>query len=111
VEWLAPEASDAERRVLMHFLRVAGDGAAVAGFLGLSDLDTTDEARRLRVPTLVVAGDEDRNVGLARSRRLAATIPGARFEILQGASHLDASINDPRLQRMVSEFLAQQGAD
>jgi 3-oxoadipate enol-lactonase len=79
--------------------------------LGLADFDATEEARSLRVPTLVVAGDEDRNVGLGRSRRLASTIPGARFEILQGASHLDAAINDPRLQRMVSEFLAQQGAD
>jgi pimeloyl-ACP methyl ester carboxylesterase len=93
----------------MHFLSLAGDGAAVAGFLG-SQIDVSEQARQIRVPTLVVAGDADHAVPLAGTRRLASTIPGARFEILQGASHLDASINDPRLMRMASEFLAQ-GAD
>ena len=45
--------------------------------------------------------------GSTRSRELAAAIPGARFEILEGADHQEAVGNDPRLRRMVSAFLAE----
>ena len=44
------------------------------------------------------------------SRALAAAIPGARFEILEGAGHIEACGYDPRLMRMVSEFLASEAA-
>jgi pimeloyl-ACP methyl ester carboxylesterase/DNA-binding winged helix-turn-helix (wHTH) protein len=103
--WL-PKASEVERRVLMHFLRVSADGAAVAGFSEATEaIDVSEQARRIRVPTLVVAGSEDRAVPLALSRALAAAIPAARFEILDGADHVAASTADPRLMRLVSSFL------
>jgi len=106
-EYLAPEASDVQRRILMHFLQVSCNGPEVAAFMEAQrSLDASAQARRIRVPTLVVAGDADRAVPIAASRRLASLIPGARFEILEGAGHLDASVNDPRLLRMVSAFLA-----
>ncbi len=107
-EWLAPDAGAVERRVLMHFFRVSGDGPAFASFIeGSAQIDTSEAAKRIRVPTLVVAGSDDQNVPVAASRALAAAIPGARFEILEGANHLEASANDPRLMQLVSAFLAE----
>jgi pimeloyl-ACP methyl ester carboxylesterase len=41
---------------------------------------------RLRVPTLVLVGEHDQSF-LEPSRSLAATIPGARFEIIPDAGH------------------------
>jgi len=108
VEVLAPEASEVERHVLMHFLRIAGEGSAVAAFIeSTAQIDVSEQARRIRIPTLVVAGSTDRVVPIESSRALAAAIPGARFEILEGADHLQASVLDPRLMRMVSVFLAE----
>jgi class 3 adenylate cyclase/pimeloyl-ACP methyl ester carboxylesterase len=106
-EFLAPEADEVQRRVLMHFLEVAGDGPQILGFFGASgEIDTSEEARRVRVPTLVVASDADSAIPLSASRRLASLIPDARFEIVEGASHIGASGQDARVKRLVSDFLA-----
>lgn len=48
---------------------------------------TTDRLRDLKVPTLVLTGDRDRLVPEENSRRLAQSIPGARFVLLPGAGH------------------------
>ena len=109
VELFAPDAGEVERRVMMHFLRIAGEGSAVAGFIeSTAEIDVSQQARRIRVPTLVVSGSIDRIVPVDSSRALAAAIPGARFEILEDADHLQASVLDPRLMRMVSTFLAER---
>ena len=62
------------------------------------------------MPTLVVASEADQTVPLALSRRLASLVPGARFEIVEGASHIEAAFMDPRVMRLVSDFLAEDRA-
>lgn len=110
-EFLAPEANDVQRRVLMHFLSVAGDGPQIAGFLrAAGQIDRSEQARRIGVPTLVIASEADKTVPLALSRRLASLVPGARFEIVGGASHIEAALMDPRVMRLVSDFLAEERA-
>jgi pimeloyl-ACP methyl ester carboxylesterase len=105
-EFLAPEADEVQRRVLMHFLHVSCNGSEIAAFFdAVRTTDASDAARRIRIPTLVVAGDVDHTIPVAGSRRLASLIPGARFEILEGAGHIAASVTDKRLMRLVSEFL------
>jgi 3-oxoadipate enol-lactonase len=48
---------------------------------------STARLAALRVPTLVLSGDQDRLVPEKNSRRLADLIPGARFVLLPGAGH------------------------
>ena len=69
--------------------------------------DATDQLGELRVPALVLHGDEDRIIPLENGRRLAAAIPGARFEELAGAGHLYPT-DEPRADREVLRFLASQ---
>jgi pimeloyl-ACP methyl ester carboxylesterase len=45
-------------------------------------------ARSLRLPTLVVWGDRDRLVDPALAPRLAAAVPGARLQVLEGIGHV-----------------------
>lgn len=58
---------------------------------------------RITAPTLIVVGDRDELA--VRPQVLADAIPGARVELLEG-DHLTA-LNDPRLSRLLCEFLAQ----
>lgn len=45
-------------------------------------------------PTLVLVGDEDRATPIAKSRQIAAGIPGASLEVVPGLGHLSA-LEDP----------------
>jgi pimeloyl-ACP methyl ester carboxylesterase len=109
VELLAPEAGEVGRRVLMHFLGISGDGKAYAGFLdAMREVNVSEAARSLRVPTLVFSGTKDQVMPIQFGSGLAAAIPGARFQILEGAGHLAASISDPTMMKTVSEFLSDK---
>ena len=49
-----------------------------------------DRRGELRVPTLVLVGEEDRAQPPARSRALAGAIPGAELSLIPKAGHLSA---------------------
>lgn len=49
--------------------------------------DFRAELARIDVPTLVIHGDKDMSAPLERGRRTAQMIPGAGFEIYEGAPH------------------------
>ena len=66
-------------------------GVAQAG-AGLK-FDAADRLDRIRCPTLVVHGSEDRVVPVANGRLLAEKIPGARLVEIEGGSHLCAVEN------------------
>jgi 3-oxoadipate enol-lactonase len=64
----------------------------VAGYVGacaaLRDADLESIARATRGRTLVLCGDQDQSTPPEQNRALADAIPGARFELIQGAAHL-----------------------
>lgn len=74
----------------------------------LSTLVTWDGRKQLskiQVPTLCVAGDEDTTAPVASLERLAASIGGARLEVIEKCGHL-VNLEQPRaFNRVVSEFL------
>jgi pimeloyl-ACP methyl ester carboxylesterase len=49
--------------------------------------DLTEEARRIRCPTLLVYGADDRDTPPEMGRRLERLIPGARLVVLDGVDH------------------------
>jgi class 3 adenylate cyclase/pimeloyl-ACP methyl ester carboxylesterase len=107
-QFLAPESNEVQRRLLMHFLHVSGDGPQFAAFMqGTLATDVREQARSIRVPTLVVASDADTTVPLTSSRQLASLIPGARLEIISGAGHAEACMLDPRVMEMTAAFIAE----
>jgi class 3 adenylate cyclase/pimeloyl-ACP methyl ester carboxylesterase len=111
VTFLAPDADEVTQRIMSEFLRVSGEGPAVAGFFeeGLRT-DTTALARGIRVPTLVIHGQNDSAVPLSLGTELASLIPGARFEILKGADHGMGTVGSPKLAEMITAFLAEDAS-
>ncbi|HEY7397638.1 MAG TPA: alpha/beta fold hydrolase [Gaiellaceae bacterium] len=59
----------------------------------------------LSVPTLVVVGDRDKDDFRRIAERLAATIPGARLEVIEGAGHVVGVDRPDELNRLLLEFL------
>lgn len=65
-----------------------------------------DRLPSLRLPVLMVAGSHDRN--RKQARRGAALIPGARFELVEGAGHI-TNLDDPdAVNAILADWLASQ---
>jgi pimeloyl-ACP methyl ester carboxylesterase len=71
-------------RAVMQQMRPDGYGQAVR-MLGRGDI--LEEARGIAVPTLVLCGSADTVTPEAGCRAVAAAIPGARYETIQGPGH------------------------
>ena len=69
------------------------------------DLDVTELAASVRVPTLVLHADGDRAVPFAEGRLLAGLIPGARFVSLHSRNHILLQ-RDAAFARFVDEVEA-----
>ncbi|MCK6211639.1 alpha/beta hydrolase [Georgenia sp. EYE_87] len=64
---------------------------------------TREDLRRLAVPTLMIWGDRDPVVPLARARAAATEIPDARLEVLP-AGHVPQLGNPDRVAALLEEF-------
>lgn len=67
------------------------------------DLDVSDRARRVDVPTLVLHAVYDRVVPFEEGRHLAGLIPGARFVALESRNHILLQ-RDGAFPRFISEI-------
>ena len=63
------------------------------------------DCARIRAPVLVIAGSADHFPSEAMSRRLAATIPGARLHVVQGGGHFPNRTHRSEVQAAVGRFL------
>ncbi len=81
-------------RDLADLLDTAG-GASVA-----ADLPA------IRCPTFVIAAGEDRFIPRERCRAIAEAIPGARFEVVEGAGHAVVVERPEELVKRIEAFLA-----
>jgi 3-oxoadipate enol-lactonase len=82
----------------------------VAGFAGwgaaICTLDVTAQLKNVLAPTLVVVGAEDPGTPPAASEAIAASIPGARLEIIPSASHQLVIEQAETFNRLLLDFLA-----
>jgi pimeloyl-ACP methyl ester carboxylesterase len=87
----APFAEDAQAYASFREIGLEHRVALEVTLEQLSAITRHDTARRLgelAMPTLVVHGTEDRIIPVANGHAVAALIPGARLEILDGIGHL-----------------------
>ena len=91
--------------------RAGGHDAAYACLRMLTSLaENTAEPGRVRAPTLLVWGDEDRLVPLAHGRRLSRAIAGARLEVVPASGHMPFHERPEEFLRVVRPFLAEPAA-
>ena len=79
----------------------------------VSDIDSSEKARRIRIPTLVVHGDDDEMVPTASGKALFDAIPEAtekRWIEVPGAGHQNVLVTDfPIYATMARWFLERLG--
>lgn len=111
VDVLAPEIGDVDRRVFSEFLRRSGEGPQVAAFLATHlEIDVTELATTLDLPTLVIHGRDDFAIPLEQGRIMATLIPHAKFEIVEGGHGPGTGGTAPVRQRIMDFLSEQDGA-
>lgn len=67
--------------------------------------DVSEVVRGINVPTLVIHGSEDAPIKLEVAERLAAAVPGARLEVVEGAGHMSCVDHPAETTRLIADFL------
>jgi len=78
--------------------------AAVAGWTSLPWL------HRLRMPVLVMAGDDDPIIPVANARLIAWRLPNATLEIVPGGGHIFLLTHAETVAPRIAAFLAEDGS-
>jgi pimeloyl-ACP methyl ester carboxylesterase len=104
---LAPDApSTVRRRVDDLASRATAQGIADA-LRGMAQRpDSTPHLPSWKVPTLVIAGEQDQLMPRAEMEKIASSVPGARLEVIRGAGHLPFLENPRAVGRLLTAHLA-----
>ena len=108
--FLRDPARATERDTLRNLLlqnRPAGSQRATNGVALRPAVE--GELHRIRAPTIMISGAEDRAIVSARSRRTAAMIAGARFVSIPRAGHSSTLEEPEAVTAALREFLAGAG--
>lgn len=115
-QWLARQPEDfVESRIRQIATLPPAFFAGSAAILAiLEDLDLTPILGRITAPALVIGGAEDRMFPPEHSRAIAALIPGAKLEIVEGTGHGLLFERGDRVLELLGqngETLSADGAD
>jgi 3-oxoadipate enol-lactonase len=84
---------------------------APGGFVGCSQairaLDYAERLGEIRVPTLIIVGEQDMGTPVAASEFMRAAIPGAKLCVLPSAAHLSNIEQAERFNEVLTGFLAE----
>jgi 2-hydroxymuconate-semialdehyde hydrolase len=88
--------------------RAGGKDAAYACMSMLSALaDHNADPGRVRAPTLIIWGDEDRLIPLAHGRRLAQSVAGAQLAVVPASGHMPFIERPEEFLRVLRPFLSR----
>jgi 3-oxoadipate enol-lactonase/4-carboxymuconolactone decarboxylase len=105
--WLtAASLHTPEAEGLRTMLRRTDPEGYAAAAEAVAGADLTAAAGNLRVPTLVLVGDEDAATPRASAEALRDAIPGARMEVIPGAAHIPMMEQPERVAALIERFLA-----
>lgn len=108
---LAPQAPEGTRR-RVETLAAAATAQGIADALRGMALrpDRSPELAQVKVPALVIAGEQDQLIPRADVEALARGIPGARLEAIAGAGHLPFLERPQQVVPLVTAHFASSAA-
>ena len=63
--------------------------------------------KKIQSPTLIIQGEKDETVPMWHAEQLKNWIPGNKFIIMKGASHMTPVDNPDEFNKLVLNFLAE----
>lgn len=94
---------------LREMLTSTSPDGYVATCAALRDEDLRPHLGDIHLPTLVLGGSEDGSTPPEMVRALAASLPNARFELVDGAGHLPSTDAPEAVAELVAGFLDEIG--
>ena len=106
--WFTPAFRDRQSAVLDR-VRAMIRSTNATGYVGccraIAALDLTDRLGAIKLPTLIIVGEEDPGTPVAHARVLHERIKGSELVILKFASHLSNLEQPDAFSRAVTDFL------
>lgn len=101
-----------QNRFRRELYRRAGSDYLDAGllkktFLKVTREDLSQNARNIRIPTLLIWGEKDNSVPLSDGKRFAELISGSKLEIIAGAGHFVHQERPEAVAKLIKEFASQ----
>ncbi len=99
---VAPDMAQSLKRRALEI----GPSVELNDLLACDQFDVMDQIREIKLPTLVICGEEDTMTPVKYADYLVENIPGARKEVIPGATHFVQMQNYRRVNHCIEEFLA-----
>jgi 3-oxoadipate enol-lactonase len=109
--WFRPEFVNQNPPVLEKIRRQFLD-TSINGYVGCSqaimELDYLEKLGKIKIPTLIVVGEDDPGTPVSAARAIQEGIGGSKLVILPGARHLSSVEQAGAFNRAVLEFLIRK---
>ena len=89
--WFSPRATDnipAELDAVRAGIRLTDPIGYANSCLAIRDMDQRESIKKIAVPTLVIAGENDPSTTVAAAEEIASAVKGAELAVIDGAQHL-----------------------
>ncbi len=105
--WVTPRFADSPEAAGLRamLLRTSPEGYA-ASAEAIAEADHTASTGTLRLPALILVGDQDAATPIENARAMQAAIPGSRLEVLADASHIPTVEKPEAVAEAMLRFLA-----
>ena len=104
-EYVQTQVAEVDRIVHLRAINEVPEHIYLSQFEAARNFDTESRVEQITSPTLVLSGDADVIVPVQNSRNLAAKIPGAKIQIIEGGSHMFFIEKADEFNRVVTDFL------
>ena len=104
---LAQPADPEVRREVVETMSRIDPAAYRIGAEAVWLADQRDRAEAIRVPTLVIVGDQDLVTPVDLSNELVDLIPDARMQLIHGAGHLGNLEKPDAFNRLIDDFISR----
>jgi 3-oxoadipate enol-lactonase len=71
----------------------------------IRDADLTEIAKQIRIPSLCIAGSEDKSTTPEEVKNLADLIKGSKYEVIEGSGHIPCVDNSETLSKLIIDFI------
>lgn len=108
--WFTPAFRETRPEVVER-VRAMIRATSPAGYVGcchaIAALDLTERLGAIKVPTLIIVGEEDPGTPVAASEAIRDRIPGSELVVLKSASHLSNIEQAEAFTRALTAFLSR----